>query len=291
MKKIVILGCENSHADMFLEYIKSNPKYSDVEVVGVYSHEIEASRRLEKNFGVKVLDAFDQEVGKVNGVIVTARHGDNHLKYARPYFQKGVTMFIDKPITISEQEAVELVSLAKEKGVKLTGGSSLRYDAFIQELSSDAKNEVDGQTVGGLVVCPISMNNSHGKFYFYAQHLVESVAKIFGYYPKSVSAFNKENALTVVFHYNSYDVTGIFMNEVYTCYYASRVAKEKTKSSAFSMINNPCFELEFDEFYRVLSGEEQVADFKNFISPVFIMNAIERSIISGKEEIVKEYEV
>ena len=46
-----------------------------------------------------------------------------------------------------------------------------------------------------------------------------------------------------------------------------------------------------DEFYDILSGGEHVADFKDFISPVFILNAVNNSIKSGKEEPVNTYEV
>jgi len=103
MKKIVILGCENSHADMFLRFWKENPKYSDVEVIGVYSDECEAAEKLAAQFSVPVMETYDAAVGKVDGVIVTARHGDNHYKYAKPYIASGVPMFIDKPVTGSEE--------------------------------------------------------------------------------------------------------------------------------------------------------------------------------------------
>jgi acetaldehyde dehydrogenase (acetylating) len=36
-KKILIVGCENSHVDAFLKLIRGNKKYSSVDVVGVYS--------------------------------------------------------------------------------------------------------------------------------------------------------------------------------------------------------------------------------------------------------------
>ena len=108
MKKIVILGCENSHADMFLGYWKENPKYQDLEVVGVYSDERAAAEKLAADFGVPVMDRYDEAVGKVDGVVITARHGDNHYKYAKPYIASGVPMFIDKPITVSEEDALRL---------------------------------------------------------------------------------------------------------------------------------------------------------------------------------------
>lgn len=82
MKKIVILGCENSHADMFLGFMKGNEKYADLQVAGVYSDDKTAAEKLAEKYGVKVMSAYDEAVGKVDGVIVTARHGNNHYKYA-----------------------------------------------------------------------------------------------------------------------------------------------------------------------------------------------------------------
>ena len=40
----------------------------------------------------EIMESFDAAVGKVDGVIVTARHGGNHLKYALPYIESGVPM-------------------------------------------------------------------------------------------------------------------------------------------------------------------------------------------------------
>ena len=43
MKKIAILGCENSHANNFLTLIRDKEEYADIEVVGVYSDDPSAS--------------------------------------------------------------------------------------------------------------------------------------------------------------------------------------------------------------------------------------------------------
>ena len=137
MKKIVILGCENSHANTFLKFIRDVDKFKDVQVLGVYSHEREASERLNEEFGVKVMDNYDEFAGQVDGVIITARHGDNHFKYAKPYIKQGVAMFIDKPITISEEQAVEFMRLCRDEKVSVCGGSCLKYEDVIQKIKND----------------------------------------------------------------------------------------------------------------------------------------------------------
>lgn len=286
MKKIAILGCENSHADSFLKFIKEKEAFSDVEVIGVYSDSREASEKLREKFDVPVLDDYTDAVGKIDGLVITARHGDNHYKYAKPYIASGIPMFIDKPITISEDEAVEFMRALKASGTRFSGGSSLKQDSFIAQLREEAQTETDGKTLGGYVRAPYNSQNAYGGFYFYTQHLVEMVCEIFGRFPISVSAKQNGSQIHVLFHYTDYDCVGLFCDKN-NVYYASRMSEKGTKSFDIP-ITSEWFLREFNEFYGLLSGKEQTIGYEEFISPVFIMNAIERSLASGCEELVRE---
>ena len=73
MKKIVILGCENSHADLFLKFMAEKPEFAGVEVAGVYSVEREAAEKLHAQFDVPVMETFCEMAGQVDGVIVTCK--------------------------------------------------------------------------------------------------------------------------------------------------------------------------------------------------------------------------
>jgi predicted dehydrogenase len=287
MKKIVILGCENSHANHFLKAIKE--EYRDVEVVGIYSDEPEASKKLNEEFDAPIMNSFDEAAGKIDGVVITARHGDNHYKYAKPYIESGIPMFIDKPITCNGEEAVSFMQELKAAGVKITGGSSLRQAEVIKKLRREREENAGGETLGGFVKAPIQNKSVYGGFYFYAQHLVEMVLEVFGRYPKSIKAFSAKNEhKTVVFRYENYDVTALYTENSYT-YHAIRVATEENGGGAVSL--DGCFEAEFREFYDLLSGGEQVMSYEDFIAPVFVMDAIEESLKSGEEVLVKEYRV
>ena len=292
MKKFVILGCENSHADMFLGFLRDNDRYRDAECIGVYSHDAEAAKKLADTFGVPVLNSYDEAVGKVDGVIVTARHGDNHYKYAAPYIKSGVPMFIDKPVTIDEDEAISFMRECRDAGVRVTGGSSLVHNEWVAELCADRVGEVDGKTLGGFVRAPLSMSSPNGGFFFYAEHLVGVVCAIFGYYPKSVRTFVNGEKITVVFRYEDYDVTGLFTDNNYSCYYAMRTSETHVKGAEFPITgDSPCFRLEFDEFYSLLSGGQQRRTYDDFIAPVFVMNAINRSMTEDKEIEIRRFSV
>ncbi len=292
MKKIVILGCENSHADTFLGFMAKDKKYADVQTVGIYSHDPAAMKNLADKYGVKAMASYDEAVGQVDGVIVTARHGDNHRKYAEPYLRKGIAMFIDKPFTVSEEDALALLRGAKEEKVKMCGGSFCRFDPLVQELRANAIVEKGGKTMGGFVRCPISMNNQNGGFFFYAQHLVEIVGEIFGRYPKSVRARRYENGVGATFFYDGYEVAGIYSDECYGSYYALRCASDVNQGGPIILGgDNPSPKIEFNEFYELLSGGEQISSWNDLAAPVFILNALDRAMKSGKEEPVSEVSV
>lgn len=290
MKKIVILGCENSHADTFLDFIKKDEKYGDVKVIGVYSSDDGAARKLSEKYGVRVMKSYDEGVGNVDGVIVTARRGSQHYEFAKPYIKSGVPMFIDKPVTISEAEAVALAKECKAAGVKLTGGSSCVHVDWVQKLKNDCLSEEGGKTLGGLVRCPVSLSNDYGGFYFYCEHLIGIVSTIFGYYPLSVKAFENGGKITVVFRYEGYDVIGLFVDGNYV-YYAMRVSEKSNDGKTFPVTGeSECFKIEFDEFYSLLNGGNG-RDYADFIAPVFVTNAVKRSLDGGNEEKVNEFEL
>ena len=291
MKKIAILGCENSHANAFLKYIKTKEEFSDIEVVGVYSDESESSEKLRDEFGVSIMDSYDEAVGKVDGIVITARHGDNHYKYAKPYIESGVPMFIDKPITVDEGEAVEFMKELQRAGVRICGGSSLGHDNFVKTLKAEVESGIEGRTLGGIVRAPLQSSSSYGGFFFYAQHLVEIVCGVFGRYPKSVLTTVSGDQTTVIFRYGDFDCVGLYV-EKNNLYYACRMSEKSCHGEYLKKTeDNDWYYMEFSEFHSLLSGGEQNITYKDFIAPVFVMNAIKRSIDSGKEEAVKEYTV
>ena len=285
MLKIAILGCENSHADAFIELIQGG-RYTDVEVVGVYSDEAEACERMKKNFGVYCAASPDEFVGRVDGIMITARDGRNHYKYAAPYISSGIPMFIDKPITSDVDEAVLLVNELNRHGCRFSGGSSCPNAPEIRAFAERVAAGELGRVYGGFLRAPVSMENAYGGFWFYAQHLTEVMMKIFGYFPTSAKAYVNGCVTTVVARYPEYDVTLQFVDGNYT-YYASVSAEGGVESFVYP-VSSAIYAYEMDEYHELLVSGEQKKDSREFIAPVFFMDAVKRSIDSGLEEKVAE---
>lgn len=288
MYRIAILGCENSHADAFLNLIIKEKKYPDIEVVGVYSNEAEALERMKASFGVYCADSFDEFVGKVDGIVITARDGRNHYKYAKPYIKYGIPMFVDKPITSDENEALEFMKELRDNGCKVVGGSSCVHSPLVKELAEKRKSGEYGKVYGGFLRAPINLVNNYGNFFFYSQHLVQVMQTIFGYYPKSVKTYQNGDVITLSVRYDEYDVSAQFTGSDWT--YIATVSHEKGLTGGIYPVNESLYPMEFDEFYHILHGGEQPQSYKEFASPVPVLCAIERAIESGREETVRPME-
>lgn len=114
MTKVAILGSENSHAWHFAAALSDKDGsrlYQDIELIGVYGDISREDGRKGNEEIAKVSSCphfaghYDDFLSEADAVMVTARHGDNHLKYAYKYIEKGIPVWIDKPITANEADA------------------------------------------------------------------------------------------------------------------------------------------------------------------------------------------
>lgn len=285
MYKIAILGCENSHANLFLNHVKDTEYKDLVQFVGVYSDEREAAQKLADEFGVSVADTYDEFVGKVDAIVITARHGDKHYEFAKPYIKSGIPMFIDKPITCTEKDAKEFMEELIKNNVKICGGSMCIFADYVQELKDAVKNETYGKVLGGFLRAPLVMESPYGGFYFYAQHLVQIMMEIFGNYPDSVIATDNGNHVDCIVKYENKNIHLNFADNVWN-YYASISCENEVVGA---MYKSSTFADEFNMFYTMLSEGKQMQSYIDFFAPVYILNAIDRSLKSGKEEKINRY--
>ena len=281
MYKIAILGCENSHANGFLDAVINRKIVDDIEFVGVFSEDMEAAEKLHNEFGVYVAQSYDEFVGKVDGIMITARHGDNHYKYAKPYIASGMPMFIDKPITCTEEDARDFMKELMEYQNPISGGSMCVFAEQVQKLKKAVQAEEYGKVLGGFLRAPVSIHNAYGGFYFYSQHLVQVMTEIFGEYPNTVQVANNGNTYNCLVRYDAYDVNLCFVDGSYK-YYAGVNCMDAYVGDSYEL--NGCADQEVYEFHEILTTGKQRQSYVDFFAPVYIINALKRSLESGQPE-------
>jgi len=292
MFKIAILGTENSHARAFCNLIykgdasNGNVPYADFEVIGLCGDNAEENELLKEITGGKaeISDNGDKWVDEVDAIMVTARHGGKHLAYAKKYIEAGKPAFIDKPITIDPEEALELVRLAKKNNVPLCGGSSLAAIEDTAKMKALRNNSEKMERVfGGSVSAPISMKNEWGNFFFYSQHLVQIMTEVFGHDVESILAVGREDAATFIARYADYDVTGH-----YGTYGYSATIYAKNEVHHLNLYLDNAYLNEFRRFEHMVRTGGMPESYEELITPVFILNAIKESLDTGKEVKVKK---
>lgn len=294
MYKIAILGSENSHARAFSNIVQKGHDalggvpYADFEIVGVYGDNPEENKYLCETYGIKeIADDPNAFLGRVDAIMVTARSGAKHFPYAKKYIEAGIPAFIDKPATIDEAEALEMVRLAKKHGAPLCGGSTLGVVDDTQGMKKLMNSGKLGRIFGGSVSAPVSMKNEWGDFFFYSQHLVQIMCEVFGYDVEAVQAVGREDNVTFIARYKDFDVSGHYGSLGYsvTIYEENDVYHKNIDFLADDFLR------EFQRFEHMVRTGKMIMSYEELIKPVFILNAINKSLQTGEMVKVNKFEI
>ena len=127
MLKVGVLGAGHL-GKIHLRLLQQSTKY---DLVGFYDENAENAVKIEKEFGYKRFDTIAKLLTAVDVVdIVTPTL--SHYKCAKVAIKSGKHVFLEKPISNTVAEAVEIIALAKEYKVKGQVGHVERFNpAFI----------------------------------------------------------------------------------------------------------------------------------------------------------------
>ena len=282
--KLAFVGVENSHAPAFLQLIQKNPeKYSDIEVVGVYSYDGAAADKLVADGlaprAVRTPGAFLGGADAADCVVNTARHGDNHYEYSLPYLRAGIPMFIDKPFAMTTERAGEMVEAAKAGHANLCGGSCLKFAPELAALKRTMDAGELGNVLSASFAAPVNMSNPYGGFFFYAQHLVQMMTTVFGNHVQSVSARARDNAVTAIVTYPHIDIT---LHYVGYCYSASIYGDKASRHVQIGDVG-ALYTPEFDELHTMLRTGIMPETYDDLLYPVSVLEALYLSYKTGRE--------
>jgi len=105
-------------------FLKVSPHY---EVISVLERHHEESKTLFPN--VQVVRSIEELLQTDIDLVVIATPNETHYPYAKKALLAGKAVVVDKPFTITSEEALELDALAKQTGTLLTVYHNRRYVA------------------------------------------------------------------------------------------------------------------------------------------------------------------
>lgn len=288
MIKLAILGVENTHAWNFSQFLdgKDGTKiFSDVELIGFYGDNSKEDVKIakeeiaQKSNCAVFAEHYNDFLQEADAIMVTARHGANHFKYAEEYIKKGIPVWIDKPITCDTEELIKLIDLAKEYNCPITGGSVLPHLYSVKEMANLVKE--NGKNVfGGHVTAPINMKNPYGDFWFYSQHLVQMIITTFGDNIKSVQAFECSEGVNAIFSYDDFNVSAYFGTDYTISVY---LKDNKVVFKPVELDVDRDIKLELDAFYNVIKNKKSDMTYRELALPVYIIDAIIKSFKENRK--------
>jgi predicted dehydrogenase len=154
-----------------------------------------------KKFGVPLVDKPEDMIGKVDAMLIEAVDGTVHYERAKPFLEKGIPCFIDKPFTCSTADAKKIIDLAGKHKTFVFSSSSLRYAPDVVEYVADEKK---GKIIGCVVYSPASLSpipERNAGLYHYGIHGVEILYTLMGPGCQSVTCTHEQGVDVATGHW------------------------------------------------------------------------------------------
>jgi hypothetical protein len=158
------------------DYLRREPAerfgIADARIVAAWTQDDETTRRLCAACGIeRACEAVDDMVGRVDAVIVARDDWPTHAPLAMPFLERGVPVFVDKPLTLDRAE-LDAFEPYLRRGL-LMSCAGLRYAAELDPLRGPVETWGIGELrlIVGTVVLGVER---------YGIHLLEALASLGG---------------------------------------------------------------------------------------------------------------
>lgn len=291
MFRIGILGSDNSHALNFSKMCNIPDengvyRYEDVRIVAIHGHndDPEHTKQVaEEGHIPQIVSSAEEMFGLVDAVMVVHRNGGYHVDEALPFIEKGMPVWIDKPLCTSLEDARRLRAALLKSGSPLAGGSSLRFCKAVATIREKLASGELGELAGGSISFPGDLSSQYAGLFFYGPHQIRVMQSIFGYDVQSVTAVSGDpTATSVIVRYpENRLVTLNFNNRCWTNNYVTVLGTENCLSLPLEL--DGIFAAEMDDFVRLLHEGTMSEQLDNMLSPSYVILAIQESLKQGRE--------
>jgi predicted dehydrogenase len=142
MLRIALIGC-GKIADQHVHAIR---RTDDCTIVGLCDRELLMARQLGERFGINACFSDLQELLETTrpDVVHITTPPQSHYPLARRCLDAGSHVYLEKPFTVTAEEAESLIELAKRRDVKITAGHNLQFTSEMLETRRLVKEGVLG---------------------------------------------------------------------------------------------------------------------------------------------------
>jgi predicted dehydrogenase len=283
MKRIGIIGAENSHTAAIAKTINIDKKIPGFVVEYVWGETAEfAKAAAEKGSIPTIVEKPTEMKGKIDALIVDHRHPKHHLAAARPFLGQGIPIFIDKPFCYRLDKGKAFLAEARKAKTPVTSFSVLPHQksfvSFKKKLDQ-AESIVAAGTVG-----PCDLKSPHGGVFFYGIHQVDMVLVAFGYDVEAVRMTrNGDNATGQLLYQDGKIVTMDLIKAGAPGFGIHAVTNEGVVSKSIKMDAN-IYLGGIRTFIKMFRTGKEPVPAEQMLRPVAVLEALQKSQKSGKAE-------
>lgn len=187
--RVGMIGMDTGHSVTFAESFNdpsSKDHVAGAKVVAAYkvsSPDIKSSwSRVDENaeklmqLGVKFYASIEEMLPHVDAVLMEDNDARRHVAQARKVLVAGKPLFIEKPMTLSTKDAIELFAFAREHHAPLYSGSGQRFGKEMQAV----RNGKIGRVLRADMYGAAHMEPTNPELFWYGVHGVESLFTVLG---------------------------------------------------------------------------------------------------------------
>ena len=130
--RVALVGC-GKIADQHVHAIR---RIDDCIIVGLCDRELLMARQLGQRFGINACFTDLRELLETTtpDVVHITTPPQGHYSLAKPCLEAGSHVYLEKPFTVTGEEAELLIELAEGKNVKITAGHNLQFTSEMLEM-------------------------------------------------------------------------------------------------------------------------------------------------------------
>lgn len=188
--RIGIIGCDTSHVTAFTGNL-NDPKAKDHvpggKVVAAYrggSPDIpESAKRLDGyvktltgKYGVKMYSSIEELCKNVDAVLLESLDGRPKLEQLKPVLAAKKPVFLDKPMSSSLRDVMQMFEMAAEAKVPIFSSSGLRFSSNTVAVQNGLIGTVTNAATWG----PCELEPHHPDLFWYGIHGTEALFTVMG---------------------------------------------------------------------------------------------------------------
>lgn len=188
--RLGMIGMDTGHSIDFTELL-NNPnakghipgarvvaayKVSSPDIKSSWSRVDGHAERLRKDYGVKFYDSIEEMVRHVDAVLMEDNDARRHVAQAKVVLRAGKRLYIEKPMTLSARDAIELFAFARQHNAGVMSASGARFGQEMQAI----RNGKIGRVQRAEMYSNVNLEPTNPELFWYGVHGVESLFTVLG---------------------------------------------------------------------------------------------------------------